>query len=99
MKSPIIRYTSDQQKAIALLEKQPLTRDELLAHFPDRNKNSLAAMLRTPTQTGRIFINSQKKYQVYEKNEPGMTVIKGRPQPFSPPTKFEPITWESNICH
>lgn len=89
MKPPIIRYSSDQQKAIALLQKQPLTRDELLAHFPSRNKNSLAAMLRTPTQTGKIFTNSQGKYQVYAGNEPGIKVIKGRPMPYSPPPRFE----------
>lgn len=89
MKPPIIRYTSDQLRAIALLDSQPLTRDELLAHFPARNKSSLAAMLRTPMQTGKVCINQYGKYQIYERNESGLKVIKGRPQPFSPPLKYE----------
>lgn len=89
MKSPRILYTPDQQKAIALLEKQPLTRDELLEYFPSRNKRSLAAMLRTPTQTGKVFINPSGKYQLFHGNESGMTVIQGRPMPYSSPPKRE----------
>lgn len=97
MKSPIIRYTLDQKRAIALLEKHPLTRDELLAHFPGRNKCSLAAMLRTPTQTGKIFVNFEGKYEVYSP-PPGLKVIQGQQQPYNAPPKLEFI-YEVGLFH
>lgn len=88
MKSPILTCSPDQQKAIALHEQQPLTRDELLAHFPRLTKHQLSTMLSTPRRTGKIFTGDEGKYQVYSP-PPGLKVIKGEPQPYSPPPKLE----------
>lgn len=80
------RYSRDQLKAIAILEKQPLTRDELLQHFPHKDKYSLSAMLRNPRESGKIVVNKEGKFEVFSPAlAPGVKVIKGNPQPYSPP--------------
>lgn len=88
MKKPILKYTSEQQRAIALLEKEPLSRDELLCHFPQKTKHQLSLLLRNPRETGKIFINSESKYEVYSPPQ-NMKVIKGSPQPYTAPPKLE----------
>ena len=88
MKTPILKYTPDQVRAIALLESQPLSWKELLAAFPNKNANELAAMLRTPREKGKIFINCEGKYELYSP-PPGLKVIKGEPQPYTAPPKLE----------
>lgn len=88
MKSPILKYTPDQKRAIALLEKQPLSWKELLAAFPNKNATALAALLRTPREKGKIFINPEGKYEVYS-HATGLKVIKGQPQPYTAPPKLE----------
>lgn len=88
MKSPTLKYTSDQLRAIALLKPHPLSWKELLAAFPDKNAIELAAILRTPREKGKIFINPEGKYEVYSP-PPGLKVIKGEPQPYTAPPKLE----------
>jgi hypothetical protein len=76
MTRPGFRYTPDQQKAIALLKPQPLSRDELLPHFSRKTKQQIAIMLRNPRKMGKLFINYEGKYEIISP-PPGLKVIKG----------------------
>ncbi len=96
MNRPSHKYTREQLKAIAILEKQPMSRDELIKHFPDKDRTQLAAMLRNPMESGKIVFK-EGKYAVFSP-PPGLKVIKGKPMPYSPPPKLEPIIWESDLC-
>lgn len=88
MKPPILKYTNDQQRVIAVLNEKPLTRDELLSHFPHKTKQQILTMLRHPRDTGKIFTNFEGKHEVYSP-PPGLKVIKGSPQSYVAPTKVE----------
>lgn len=88
MRIPILKYTADQKKAIAILSEKPLTRDELLPHFPKKSKHQIAIMLRNPREMGKVFINYEGKYEVTSP-PPGLKVIKGQPMPYTAPPKLE----------
>lgn len=90
MKPPTLTYTPDQKKAIALLEQQPLTRDELLPHFPKKSKHQIAIMFRNPREMGKVFINHEGKYEVYS-IPPEVKVTRGLASPYSPPPKYRDL--------
>ncbi len=87
MKTAILKYTSEQLRAITLLEEKPLSRDELLSHFPHKTKHQLAVLLRTPIETGKIVVQ-QGKFALYNPPQ-NMTVIRGTPQSYTAPPKLE----------
>lgn len=97
MKTPILKYTSDQLKAIALLTTEPRSCAQLVEYFPGKTKHQIASMLRNPRDVGKIFINSGGKYEVFTL-PPGLRVIKGKPMPYSAPLRREQILWESDRC-
>lgn len=89
MKTPIIRYSKDQLRAIAILSIKPLTKEELFSHFPHLSHKEKVALLRNPRELGKITLNCDRKYEVNKLESNGLTVTHICPQPFSPPPKFE----------
>lgn len=97
MRIPILKYTPDQLRAIALLKEQPRSCTQLVEYFPHKSKHQITSMLRNPVDVGKVFINDQGKYEVFTL-PPGLKVIKGKPMPYSAPLQRSAILWESDIC-
>ena len=91
MKTPILRYTPDQHKAIAILSIQPLTKEELFSHFPHLSHKEKVAMIRNPREMGKIILNGCGKYEVYSPPSAGLVASQSSPQPYSPPLKYQPL--------
>ncbi len=89
MKTPIIRYTPDQQRAITILSNAPLTKEELFSHFPHLSQKEKVTLIRNPRELGKIVLNGNGKYEVFEPDSAGLVNSKTSPMPYSPPPKYE----------